>query len=450
MLELFHHRPGGKPDAPAGASSSQVPPYHSQNPPLSCFVQVFCNLEYHPETCIKVSDVFLTAYMIPFGSVCRRSRQIRLSSGPYFKQPAHDNDLPWPAAVKCYQARCYGKTERTRLLRCNVLFRFGGCTFDTRAYALSRDGESKRLTPKVFQVLNYLLIHRERVVTKQELSEQIWPDLFVSDSTLESTISAVRRAVGDSGRAQRMIRTLPGHGYQFIHRVEVDSEAEEPEPAQPPLPVTPPIAAHAPSPGPDPGGERKLVTVFCCALGLPAAGPLQLDLDTLYDIMQALYDVVQHVVQPYGGTLQPAIGEHLIAIFGAPVAHEDHAQRAVLAAFELNRLILEDPNVLRAPSGEALALRTGLCTGLVAVRGMSSVSAALVVSDWQDHLAGGVPMRAGSTGNDSLLREHSPSHPRYGMGRSDVLARRESGGGRGDGVSRAAHRAGRYRCKPSR
>ncbi len=228
---------------------------------------------------------------------------------------------------------------------------------------------------------------------------------------METTVSAVRRAVGDSGRAQRIIRTLPGHGYQFVESVEVEAEAEpadgddlepagavgEAEPdidlppsahestlidppgfALPPLPVVSPagvgIPVLAPLPG---GGERKLVTVLCCALGLPDAGP-PLDLDTLYDLIQALYDMAQHVVQPYGGILQPATGNHLVAIFGALVTHEDHAQRAALTALELNHRLYEAPSLLRAPSGEAFALRTGLCTGLVAVREMGGVSGELL------------------------------------------------------------------------
>lgn len=273
-----------------------------------------------------------------------------------------------------------------------MLFRFAGCILDTRAYSLNRDGESKRLSPKVFQVLHYLLTHRDRVVTKQELSEEIWPDLFVADGTLETTLSAVRRAVGDSGRAQRIIRTLPGHGYQFIENVEAEAEVEAvdsddlgpasslpPASVQPPLPVTPPVERDAPLLRTAPAtGERKLVTILCCALGLPEAGPQQLDLDVLYDLMQTLYDVAEQVVRPYGGTLQPTIGHHLLAIFGAPVAYEDHAQRAALVALELNRHILEEPGALWMPSGEVLALRTGLCTGLVAVREMGSGSAELL------------------------------------------------------------------------
>ncbi len=214
------------------------------------------------------------------------------------------------------------------------------------------------------------------------------------------------RAVGDSGRAQRIIRTLPGHGYQFVQQVDVDhetgtaegddlvptSDADEGEPGSEALlspmlstslpppeltepPLSPAFSAVVPPPVSDAGGgERKLVTVFCCALGGAQAGSLGLDIDALYDVMQALYDVVQRVAHPYGGTLQPATGDHVVAIFGAPVAHEDHAQRAALVAFELNRQILENPSLLQTLSGPPLALCIGLCTGLVAVRGIGGVS----------------------------------------------------------------------------
>ncbi len=148
-------------------------------------------------------------------------------SGPVENDVVAGNDPSLLALVRCDRDTCYGKMANIDLLRCIVLFRFADCIIDTHTYSLSRNGESQRLSPKVFQVLHYLLIHRERVITKQELSEQIWPDLFVSDGTMETTISAVRRAVGDSGRAQRIIRTLPGHGYQFIESVEVEAASSE-------------------------------------------------------------------------------------------------------------------------------------------------------------------------------------------------------------------------------
>lgn len=69
---------------------------------------------------------------------------------------------------------------------------------------------------QVFDVLAYLLAHRSRVVPKSELLDQVWGDRFVSESALTSRIKAARRAVGDDGAAQRVIRTSFGRGYQFV------------------------------------------------------------------------------------------------------------------------------------------------------------------------------------------------------------------------------------------
>src|SRR4029450_4670498 len=62
---------------------------------------------------------------------------------------------------------------------------FGDCTLDTELYVVQRTGLTIPLRLKVFQVLHYLLGHRDRVVSKQELQEQVWPDHFVSDAALE-------------------------------------------------------------------------------------------------------------------------------------------------------------------------------------------------------------------------------------------------------------------------
>ena len=83
-----------------------------------------------------------------------------------------------------------------------MLYVFGDYTLDTQGYALSRAGASVHVRPKVFQVLAYLLAHRDRVVPKPELMEQVWPGQSVSDETLDSCIALARRAVGDSARAQ--------------------------------------------------------------------------------------------------------------------------------------------------------------------------------------------------------------------------------------------------------
>jgi DNA-binding winged helix-turn-helix (wHTH) protein len=73
----------------------------------------------------------------------------------------------------------------------------------------------------VFHLLAYLLTHRDRVISRQELCAQLWPDQFVSDATLDACLAQARRAVGDSGRTQYVIRTRHGHGYRFVAAVAV-------------------------------------------------------------------------------------------------------------------------------------------------------------------------------------------------------------------------------------
>src|SRR5262245_17024441 len=100
-----------------------------------------------------------------------------------------------------------------------MIYSFGDCELDTCLYTLRRDDQSIRLQPKVFQVLVYLLEQRDRVVSKQELSEQVWPEQFISDATLENCIKLARKAVENNERAQRCIQTRYGHGYRFVAAV---------------------------------------------------------------------------------------------------------------------------------------------------------------------------------------------------------------------------------------
>src|SRR6266496_6837085 len=140
-----------------------------------------------------------------------------------------------------------------------MLYVFGEWTLDTQRYELSRAGRVRRLRRKAFQVLTYLLAHPDRVVSKQELCEQVWPRQFISDAALESTIKAVRQAIGDSGRGQRLIQTVYGQGYRFLAAVEAHPEAPADATGAghlaPLSPLsTPPQAVHDLVPGPSPQG----------------------------------------------------------------------------------------------------------------------------------------------------------------------------------------------------
>jgi TolB-like protein/DNA-binding winged helix-turn-helix (wHTH) protein/Tfp pilus assembly protein PilF len=101
-----------------------------------------------------------------------------------------------------------------------MIYRFGDCTLDTSLYSLQRGGQTIRLRPKVFRVCVYLLEHRDRVVTRDELCTQVWPGQFISQATLEGVIRTVRQVAGDSGQAQGIIQTLHGYGYRFVAAVE--------------------------------------------------------------------------------------------------------------------------------------------------------------------------------------------------------------------------------------
>ena len=102
-----------------------------------------------------------------------------------------------------------------------MIFAFGAHELDTRVYELRRAGTGALpIEPQVFDVLAYLVQHRDRVVSKEELLEKLWPDRFVTEATLTSRLKAARRVVGDTGKDQSIIRTHHGRGYRFVAAVE--------------------------------------------------------------------------------------------------------------------------------------------------------------------------------------------------------------------------------------
>jgi class 3 adenylate cyclase/DNA-binding winged helix-turn-helix (wHTH) protein/tetratricopeptide (TPR) repeat protein len=306
---------------------------------------------------------------------------------------------------------------------------FGDYVLDTQRHELHCAGVPIKLRRKVFQVLVYLLAHRDRVVSKPELFEQLWPEQFVGEATLTSCIKTLRKALGERGRTPRFVRTLHGQGYRFVgaveaweHRPADDApqalplrgaagaarQVEGPSPAlAPPWPTRVGFFGHAthagavlPRPPGGGGGERrsalppsiphprpegegtqhlsqqcplwealdgehKPVTVLCCALAEAPTLAARLGPEAMYHLMQDLLALAQDTVQRYEGTLTQVSGDGFLALFGAPVAQEDHARRAALAALELCQR-LRVPHALRGqPRG--VAVRLGLHTGPVVV-----------------------------------------------------------------------------------
>lgn len=106
-------------------------------------------------------------------------------------------------------------------------FLFADCVLDPDRRELTRVAKPVAVGPQVFDLLLYLIRNRDRVVTKDHLLEAVWGGRIVSESTLTSHINAVRKAIGDSGEQQHLVRTVPRKGFRFVGDVREAAAAEK-------------------------------------------------------------------------------------------------------------------------------------------------------------------------------------------------------------------------------
>lgn len=334
-----------------------------------------------------------------------------------------------------------------------MIYVFAEYELDLRLYELRRAGTPLQLERKVFDVLTYVIQHRDRVVAKHELLEQVWPGQFISDATFDHCMMEARKAVGDSGRAQRVIKTIRGRGYRFVAAIEERaSEVPGAVPATgllPPTPVAPqPVAdmvcaecqhvnvsgarfctecgvtlhvlctqcqqsntaqskfCHAcgralvASPlvqARDSNaapvvytprhlaeqilttrsaleGERKQVTVLFCDLPDSVSLARRLGPERMHVLLNRFFELALHAVHHYGGTVNQFLGDGLMALFGAPLALEDHTRRGVLAAQEIHDSLVQHQEDFRQLQEQIqghtpsyIQIRMGLHTGVVVV-----------------------------------------------------------------------------------
>jgi TolB-like protein len=128
-----------------------------------------------------------------------------------------------------------------------VQFEFGGYVLDPSRRELLRGSAPIAVGPQVFDLLIHLIENRERVVSKDELFEVVWRGRTVSESTLTSHVNFARRAIGDNGEEQRLIRTIPRKGFRFVGEVQQaplgDAETSvTTTPGAPTLPEQPSVA----------------------------------------------------------------------------------------------------------------------------------------------------------------------------------------------------------------
>ena len=94
---------------------------------------------------------------------------------------------------------------------------FGPFELDERRFELRRTGGQRLpVQPKVIDLLLVLVKHRDRVVSKHELLDTIWPGVSVCEASLSQVVSLARKQLGDGPRTQRYLRTVRGRGFQFV------------------------------------------------------------------------------------------------------------------------------------------------------------------------------------------------------------------------------------------
>jgi class 3 adenylate cyclase len=235
---------------------------------------------------------------------------------------------------------------------------FGPFSLDGPDDGLWHGPERCKLTAKAEAVLRYLVAHPGRLVHKADLLAAVWSDVHVSDWVLTTCIREIRHVLGDVAKAPQYIATVHRQGYRFI--APVTGVATPPAVEAPPS-ALPAVTLEA---------EHKLVTLLCGALAEAPALAAQLGPEQWYHLLQTVAELTQEVLLHYGGTLILSSGEGFTAVFGAPVAQEDHARRAVLAALELRQRLQDMPALHPSLAGNVLSLGMGLHSGWVVVDGL--------------------------------------------------------------------------------
>lgn len=114
---------------------------------------------------------------------------------------------------------------------------FGDFELDAGRRELRRSGQTVQIEPRVFDLIAHFVNCPGEIVTRDDLIRTVWRGRIVSDSAISTQINAARAALGDDGASQRMIRTIPRHGFRF--EVDVSHPGSSPHP---PLPDKPSLA----------------------------------------------------------------------------------------------------------------------------------------------------------------------------------------------------------------
>ena len=247
-------------------------------------------------------------------------------------------------------------------------YEFDAFRIDTALSRLARAGEPVPLPPKAFDLLVLLARNTDRVMTKAELMEALWPNTFVDEANLTQHVYTLRKALGDQPNGQPFIETLPRRGYRlatFVREV-VDAASTNAAAGDIVRPPSDPSAIPLATRSLAPEGERKRGTVLDCRIANAAAVVERLGPVAARDLTRDLLNVAAEELGRYGGVITERRVDGFVALFGAPVVHEDDGRRAVLAALGIQQRFGRLA-ALESNQDEPLNLRIGLSTGALVV-----------------------------------------------------------------------------------
>jgi DNA-binding winged helix-turn-helix (wHTH) protein len=234
------------------------------------------------------------------------------------------------------------------------ILRFDRFALDLTRGCLRSGERDLELRPKAFQVLRHLVENSGRLVAKEELQNRVWGNVVVSDDSLVQCIRQLRRTLGDD--AHRLIKTVSRRGY-LLDAPVFDREVASGDDLE--------NADNGGAPG-----ERKLVTALYADVkeSLEVLG--EHDPEQALDAFETVVKLVTAVVHRYEGTVSLVTADGVFALFGAPLATEDHAERASYAALEIHQAVERGAREALSQTTTPLRVRIGLASGEVVIRPM--------------------------------------------------------------------------------
>jgi len=139
---------------------------------------------------------------------------------------------PRNSALNLFSIPAQFPINRLMLLEINHLIRFENYVIDRPAWTLQWRGEPIALNRKSFDLLLYLIAHRDRVASKDELLQSLWPDQFVEESNLAQHVFLLRKALSRHDSGRKIIETIPGRGYRFTAALEIEQRPDQQEQVQ--------------------------------------------------------------------------------------------------------------------------------------------------------------------------------------------------------------------------